>query len=69
MHKLCADFKKTQKKPFTKGFHDKVAGVERIELPSKVLETSVLPLNHTPKKNVDSYEIRTREWRRERALC
>ena len=26
-----------------------MAGVERIELPSKVLETSVLPLNHTPK--------------------
>ena len=48
MHK----FRKTQKKPFTKGFRVKVAGVERIELPSKVLETSVLPLNHTPKKMV-----------------
>ena len=57
MHK----FSKVQKKPFTKGFLIKVAGVERIELPSKVLETSVLPLNHTPKKNGDSYEIRTRE--------
>ena len=54
-------FFKIQKKPFVKGFHVIVAGVERIELPSKVLETSVLPLNHTPKKNGDSYEIRTRE--------
>ena len=53
-------FFKIQKKPFVKGFHVIVAGVERIELPSKVLETSVLPLNHTPKIG-DPYEIRTRE--------
>ena len=25
-----------------------LAGVERIELPAKVLETSMLPLHHTP---------------------
>ena len=46
------------------------AGVERIELPSAVLETDVLPLYDTPKKeNGDAYGIRTRECRRERAVC
>ena len=29
-------------------FIHKMAGVERIELPSKVLETPMLPLYHTP---------------------
>ena len=45
-------------------------GVERIELPSAVLETDVLPLYDTPinTKN-DVYGIRTRECRRERAVC
>lgn len=31
-----------------------MAGVERIELPSAVLETDVLPLYDTPKKKVTS---------------
>ena len=44
-----------------------MAGVERIELPSTVLETVVLPLYDTP--NGDEYGIRTREGRRERAVC
>ena len=44
-----------------------MAGVERIELPSTVLETVVLPLYDTP--NGDEYGIRTRECRRERAVC
>ena len=46
-----------------------MAGVERIELPSAVLETDVLPLYDTPIKNGDEYGIRTRECRRERAVC
>ncbi len=46
-----------------------MAGVERIELPSAVLETDVLPLYDTPKTKSDAYGIRTRECRRERAVC
>ena len=34
-----------------------VAGVEGIEPSSKVLETSVLPLNHTPRWRYESEEI------------
>lgn len=45
------------------------AGVERIELPSAVLETDVLPLYDTPINKSDEYGIRTRECRRERAVC
>lgn len=30
----------------------KVAGAERIELPSKVLETPMLPLYHAPRYNL-----------------
>ena len=33
-----------------------MAGVERIELPSKVLETPMLPLDHTP-INLNAYII------------
>lgn len=29
-----------------------MAGAERIELPSKVLETPMLPLYHAPKRNI-----------------
>ena len=45
------------------------AGAERIELPSAVLETDVLPLYDAPKAKNDAYGIRTRECRRERAVC
>ena len=31
-------------------FDNKMAGAERIELPSKVLETPMLPLYHAPKR-------------------
>ena len=33
--------------------NNKMAGVERIELPSKVLETPMLPLYHTPVDNLN----------------
>ena len=48
-----------------------MAGVEGIEPPSTVLETVVLPMYYTPiyKKSGDQYGIRTRECRRERAVC
>ena len=47
MHESCRKRKKTA---FSRGSDQ--AGVERIELPSAVLETDVLALYDTPKKNL-----------------
>ena len=46
-----------------------LAGAEGIEPSSAVLETDVLPLYDAPKIKSDAYGIRTRECRRERAVC
>ena len=45
---FCPFYFQALKKPLFKGLNNYMAGVERIELPSAVLETVILPLYYTP---------------------